>query len=91
MRHFVGYWRYDIALLFQPLKKTVIKEHQGARVTCRYDRAHTPYQRVVALSDDLVSPAQKAEFRRTLTRLQNQLWETDPVAGATAPITPGSD
>ena len=88
---------------FQPLQKTVTKVRHGARVTRRYDRAQTPYQRVLALSDDLVSPAQKAalrtqyealnpaELRRTLTRLQNPLWATDPVADATGPITPGSE
>ena len=88
---------------FQPLQKTVTKERQGARVTRRYDRAQTPYQRVLALSDDLVSPDQKAalqaqyetlnpaELRRTLTRLQDQLWATDPVASATAPIISVSD
>jgi len=81
----------------------VTKERHGARVTRRYDRAQTPYQRVLALSDALVSPAQKsalqaqyealnpAELRRTLARLQDQLWEPEPVAAATVPITPGSD
>lgn len=79
------------------------KERHGARVTRRYDRAQTPYQRVLALSDDLVSHAQKAalqaqyealnpaELRRTLTRLQDRLWERDPVADASAPIPAGSD
>ena len=75
---------------FQPLQKTVSKERRGARVLRRYDRAQTPYQRVLALPDTIVSPTHKAALRaqyatlnpaalrRTLTQLQDQLWETRP-------------
>lgn len=37
------YWNF-----FQPLRKLTAKEHHGARVTKRYDRAQTPYQRLLA-------------------------------------------
>jgi hypothetical protein len=34
-----------------------------ARITRRYDRASTPYQRVLALSDDRVLPTQKTALQ----------------------------
>jgi hypothetical protein len=37
------YWNF-----FQPLRKVVAKVRHGARVTKRYDRAQTPYQRLLA-------------------------------------------
>jgi hypothetical protein len=37
------YWNF-----FQPLRKLVAKGRHGARVTKRYDRAQTPYQRLLA-------------------------------------------
>lgn len=37
------YWNF-----FQPLRKLVAKTRHGARVTKRYDRAQTPYQRLLA-------------------------------------------
>jgi len=37
------YWNF-----FQPLRKLVAKVRHGARVTKRYDRAQTPYQRLLA-------------------------------------------
>jgi hypothetical protein len=79
---------------FQPLQKAVAQERRGARVYRRYDIAQTPYQRVRALPDSLVSPDQKAALtqqsealnpaalRRDLTRLQNRLWDSARVADA---------
>ncbi|AEJ39615.1 hypothetical protein TPY_1425 [Sulfobacillus acidophilus TPY] len=75
---------------FQPLQKAVAKERRGARTYRRYDQAQTPYQRVLALPDTVVSPAQKAvltaqyaslnpaAIRRDLLRLQNRLWDPMP-------------
>ena len=37
------YWNF-----FQPLRKVIAKVRHGARVTKRYDRAQTPYQRLLA-------------------------------------------
>ena len=37
------YWNF-----FQPLRKLTAKVRHGARVTKRYDRAQTPYQRLLA-------------------------------------------
>ncbi len=39
------YWNF-----FQPLRKVTAKIRRGARVTKRYDRAQTPYQRLLASS-----------------------------------------
>ncbi|MCY0877553.1 MAG: transposase family protein [Firmicutes bacterium] len=76
---------------FQPFQKSVTKERRGARTYRRYDPAQTPFQRVMALPDDQVSPARKAALqaqydalnpaalRRDLLRLQNRLWDVAPV------------
>ena len=76
---------------FQPLQKAVAKERRGARTYRRYDRAQTPFQRVMALPDTLISPDRKAALqaqyealnpaalRRDLLHLQNRLWDTAPV------------
>lgn len=48
------YWNF-----FQPLRKLTAKIRHGARVTKRYDRAQTPYQRVLA-SAVLSTPQQRA-------------------------------
>src|SRR5579864_8936015 len=45
------YWNF-----FQPLRKLVAKVRHGARVTKRYDRAATPYQRLLA--SDVLTHAQ---------------------------------
>jgi len=37
------YWNF-----FQPVRKLLTKTRHGARVTKRYDRAQTPYQRLLA-------------------------------------------
>ena len=60
----MGYARFELAALvaldrvhaparefvnfFQPVQKLVEKTRDGARVTKRYDRAQTPYQRLLA-------------------------------------------
>jgi len=43
---------------FQPLSKIVSKVRRGARVTKRYDRAQTPYQRVITAR--VLTPEQQA-------------------------------
>jgi len=43
---------------FQPIRKLIAKERHGARVVKRYDRAHTPYRRLLA--SDILTPAQRA-------------------------------
>lgn len=85
---------------FQPLQKTVTKERQGARTYRRYDRAQTPFQRVMALADDQVSPEHKAALkaqydalnpaalRRELLRLQNRLWDAAPVDEDVSHVAP---
>ncbi|HLJ60264.1 MAG TPA: transposase [bacterium] len=56
---------------FQPIRKLVSKERHGARVRKRYDRAQTPYRRLLA--SKVLTPAQRdaltAEYHR-LTPLQ---------------------
>jgi len=68
---------------FQPTMKLISKERVGSKVTKRYDRAQTPYQRVLAAAE--VSKAAKerlrakyqtlnpAALKRKLMRLQEQL------------------
>ena len=68
---------------FQPTMKLKTKERVGSKVSKRYDRAQTPYQRVLATA--LVSKAVKQQLRtkyqtlnpaalkRKLMRLQEQL------------------
>lgn len=60
------YWNF-----FQPLRKLVAKVRHGARVTKRYDRAQTPYQRLLA--SGVLTNAQ----RHALTTQYEQL---NPVA-----------
>jgi hypothetical protein len=60
------YWNF-----FQPLRKLTAKVRHGARVTKRYDRAQTPYQRLLA------SGVLDAAQRQALTGLYRQL---NPVA-----------
>ncbi len=71
---------------FQPTMKLQAKERVGSKVTKRYDRAQTPYQRVLA--SPKVSQAAKerlrakyqtlnpAALKRKLMRLQDQLVKT---------------
>jgi hypothetical protein len=51
---------------FQPLRKLIAKERHGARVVKRFDRAQTPYRRLLA--SGVLTPAQQdtleVEYRR---------------------------
>ena len=51
---------------FQPVRKLVSKERHGARVLKRYDRAQTPYRRLLA--SGILTPARRdalvAEYQR---------------------------
>ncbi len=49
------YWNF-----FQPLRKLTAKVRHGARVTKRYDRAQTPYQRLLA--SGILTDAQRQAF-----------------------------
>ncbi len=59
------YWNF-----FQPLRKLTAKVRHGARVTKRYDRAQTPYQRLLA--SDVLTPDQRHALD-TLYRCLNPL------------------
>lgn len=81
---------YTIARLyinfFQPCLKLISKERDGARVHKRYDKAKTPYERI--LSSQSVAEETKARLscmfvkldpmllRQEIERLQNELWST---------------
>jgi len=52
---------------FQPLSKVISKVRHGARVTKRYDRAQTPYQRL--LTAGVLSPEQQEALEATYLRL----------------------
>lgn len=56
---------------FQPSLKLVSKHREGSKVTKKYDRAQTPYQRVLA-SEDI------SEEAKTLLRAQYQ--QLDPIS-----------
>ena len=62
---------YDVARLyqnfFQPSLKLASKERVGAKVTKRYDKAQTPYQRV--LQSDQVDAEVKDRLRETFNQL----------------------
>ena len=53
------YWNF-----FQPLRKLIAKVRRGARITKRYDRAQTPYQRLLAsgILTDAQRPALAARY-----------------------------
>jgi hypothetical protein len=51
---------------WQPTLKLVAKERQGAKVTKRYDRAQTPYRRVLATAD--LGPDARARLEQEHTR-----------------------
>ena len=57
--------------VFRPVRKLVSKQRVGARVLKRYDRAQTPYQRLLALG--VLSAEQQAALARQLAAL-------DPIA-----------
>jgi hypothetical protein len=77
---------------FQPTMKLKSKERVGSKVIKRYDRAQTPYQRVLAAPQ--VSEAEKARLRaqyktlnpaalkRKLMRLQERLMKSSPATKA---------
>ena len=87
-----GYEQVVTALLklytnfFQPTMKLQSKERVGSKVTKRYDRAQTPYQRVLAAPQ--IAKAKKdllrakyetlnpAGLKRKITRLQERLLKT---------------
>lgn len=86
---------------FQPSLKLISKERHGARVTKRYDKAKTPYQRTVAsssLSDAAEGSLTKyyrdldpVDLLKSMELLQDKLWEYGFVAlPVNAPITPQS-
>jgi hypothetical protein len=87
-------WRALIALysvlrpyvnFFQPSMKLVSKERREGRITKRYDRAQTPYQR--AVSSSAITEERKSRLRdsyqgldpvvllKELEHLQDQFWE----------------
>jgi hypothetical protein len=52
---------------FQPIRKLVMKERHGARVVKRYDRAQTPYRRLLA--SGVLSPERRAALTAEYQRL----------------------
>lgn len=70
---------------FQPSMKLLAKDRNGSHVTKRYDKAQTPYQRVI--SSNVVTDPAKESLRRTFEQLdpvclleeiqhqQNQFWQ----------------
>ncbi len=52
---------------FQPMRKLTHKTREGARVRKHFDRAHTPYQRLLAT--DVLSPRQRDGLERLYQRL----------------------
>lgn len=73
----------DYVNFFQPVLKLALKTRDGSRVTKRYDRAKTPFRRVLESSDiddkikarlrrkyDRLNPA---DLKRKITRLQDRL------------------
>lgn len=70
---------------FQPSMKLISKERKGSRVLKKYDKAQTPYQRVLAAP--LINPVVKESLRieyarldpvellRQVEHLQNLLWQ----------------
>jgi transposase InsO family protein len=64
------YWNF-----FQPLRKLVAKVRHGARVTKRYDRAQTPYQRLLA--SGILRDAQRQALARQYQDLNPLALRTD--------------
>ncbi len=70
---------------FQPSLKLIEKERRGAKVSKKYDKAKTPYQRILrsehihqAKKDALTQEYQSldpVELMQQLKRLQDQLWQ----------------
>lgn len=59
------------ANLFLPMRKVVAKERHGAHVRKKYDKARTPFQRLVEAG--VLDPETKA-------KLEHQLYTTNPLA-----------
>ncbi|MDR7480382.1 MAG: integrase, partial [Armatimonadota bacterium] len=70
---------------FQPLSKVVSKLRHGARVTKRYDRAQTPYQRLLAAGSLSAEQREALEatylglnpvrLRKAIQETQARLWK----------------
>jgi hypothetical protein len=57
----------DYVNFFQPVAKLTSKIRDGSRVTKKYDKARTPYRRVLGCSD--IDDKIKAKLRRRYDRL----------------------
>lgn len=66
MQRLYGFVRLYVNF-FQPVSKLVSKEREGAKVKKCYDRAQTPYQRVVAA--DVLDEAKRESLARQYERL----------------------
>lgn len=85
-----GYLRLYINF-FQPVMKLIEKKRVGSKVTKKYDKAQTPYRRVLAsphVSEDTKKWLKKefaklnpAELKRQITKLQNKLLSIAAVKG----------
>jgi len=77
-----GYLRLYVNF-FQPVRKLIKKKRMGSKITKTYDKAKTPYRRVLASPDiedeikmklknqyDMLNPA---ELKRKITKFQNRL------------------
>jgi hypothetical protein len=88
---------------YQPSLKLIEKKRQGARVTRKYDRAQTPYQRVMAAANVSAQSKQKlrdefltldpVELLHNIHNLQDQLWSyaflrTVTLEDDVQPVTP---
>jgi hypothetical protein len=60
---------------FQPLRKLVSKERHGARVLKRYDRAQTPYRRLLA--SDVLAPERRDALAAEYDRLNPRQLHAD--------------
>lgn len=60
---------------FQPLRKLISKERHGARVLKRYDRAQTPYRRLLA--SGVLTPENRAALDDEYLRLNPLQLRTD--------------
>jgi len=77
-----GYLRLYVNF-FQPVRKLIKKKRMGSKITKRYDKAKTPYRRVLASPDienkikvklkNKYAMLNPAELKRKITKLQNKL------------------
>ena len=71
--------------LFQPSMKLIFKKREGAKVTKRYDKAQTPYQRLLVAGvldeagrerlESFYRALDPVELLRQLERLQDAFWQ----------------